>query len=615
MVGKQTPGIMHLEAEVAQRGEELTRELGRKVHGFEVFVAFAREGRHERREWTYVRKDGSHLTVNLVVTAVKNAAGEITGFLGVAEDISERKKSEEALRKSEERFNLAVAGSNDGLWDWDVRSKEVYYSPRFKELLGYGETEFENIFDSFEAHLHPDDREITLAAVRYHLQDGQTYDVEYRLRTRSGEYRWFRARGQAVWDKTGQAVRMAGSLTDITERKKTEAALQRYASDIQLANETLRAAESEALNAVLKRDQFLAMLSHELRNPLSAILHGAGVLGHKDADDKAVARARRAIQQQAQQMSRLLDDLLDVARITQGKIEFRKEVLDLNELVREALQASKPAMESRQQRLAVIATHGPVMVECDPTRLLQVVENLLSNASKYTPVEGVITIEIREEVNECILSVQDNGLGIDPDKLEKIFDLFFQSNKAIDRSDGGIGVGLTLVRTLVEMHGGTVIAHSDGLGLGSRFVIRLPLSSKTPAKPAEQISATAGGEIRVLIVEDNPGSRDMLQTILTLEGYQVEVAEDGQQGLEAIVSQRPDVALIDIGLPKLNGYEVACRVRTEIDRSEVRLIALTGYGQAQDREAAFQAGFDEHLVKPVNPDELARILRTAKKHR
>ena len=199
-----------------------------------------------------------------------------------------RKQSEEALRESEERFDLAVAGSNDGLWDWDVRTNEVYYSPRFKELLGYGDHEFENVFASFETHLHPEDREPTLAKVRRHLEDREPYDVEYRLRTKGGEYRWFRARGQAVWDNVGRAVRMAGSLTDLTKRKQAEAALERYAAEIQRANKTLRIAEAEARKAVVERDQFLAMLSHELRNPLSAILNGVGVLDHTDADHEAV---------------------------------------------------------------------------------------------------------------------------------------------------------------------------------------------------------------------------------------------------------------------------------------------------------------------------------------
>ena len=526
-----------------------------------------------------------------------------------------RKRTEEALLKSEERFNLAVAGSNDGLWDWDVRSNEVYYSPRFKELLGYGDHEFENVFASFETNLHPVDREPTLAKVRRHLDDGESYDVEYRLRTKCGEYRWFRARGQAVWDSADRAVRMAGSITDLTKQKQEEAVVERYTAEIQRANETLRIAEAEARKAVVKRDQFLAMLSHELRNPLSAIMSGVGVLDHTDADHETVASARQIIRRQVHHMSRLLDDLLDIARITQGKIDFRKKVLDLNELIFEGVQAMQPAMEARRQLLSVIPALGPVMVEGDPTRLLQIVENLLTNASKYTPSEGAICLELKKVADDCVLCVRDNGRGIDPEMLVEIFDMFFQSNEAIDRSDGGMGVGLTLVRTLVEMHGGTVTAHSEGVGHGSQFEIRLPLASNPPTKSTEQHSVTAGVVNRVLVVEDNADSRNMLQTLLKLDGFQVEVAEDGQQGLDAILAQLPDVALIDIGLPELDGYEVARRVRKQLGKSVVRLVALTGYGQAKDREAVFQAGFDEHLVKPVNPQDLARMLSTPRKPR
>ncbi len=314
-------------------------------------------------------------------------------------------------------------------------------------------------------------------------------------------------------------------------------------------------------------------------------------------------------------MSMLLDDLLDVARITQGKIDFRIEVLDLNDLVYEATQAMQPAIQTRRQHLSVIPADAPVMVEGDPTRLLQIVENLLTNASKYTPAEGAVSLELRKEVDHCEMHVRDNGRGIHPDLLDDIFDMFFQSNNALDRSEGGMGVGLTLVRTLVEMHHGTVTAHSNGPGHGSQFVIRLPLTSKQPAKPPVQPVVAPCAARRVLLVEDNPDTRNMLQAILKLDGFQVEVAEDGQQGLDAILAQRPDVALIDIGLPRLDGYEVARRVRQELDASEVQLVALTGYGQARDREAVFQAGFDEHVVKPVNPQKLARLLSTPRKPR
>ncbi len=608
MVGKQTPAVMHLASEVDQRGRELSLEFGRPIAGFEVFVAYAKAGKFERREWTYVRQDGRHLTVSLVVTAVTNGAGEITGFLGVAEDISERKRSEAALRKSEERFELAVAGSNDGIWDWDVRTDEVYYSARFLELLGYCDGEFENTLESFHTHLHPQDRERTLASVRRHLKLRQPYDIEYRLRTKGGEYRWFRARGQAIWDASGLAVRMAGSLTDITEAKQAESVLEQSANEIQHANQTLRIAEADARKAVVERDQFLAMLSHELRNPLSAILNGVSVLDHPAVNPETVRRARQVIRRQVDHMSKLLDDLLDVARITQGKIGFRKKVLDLNQLMLDAGQAMRSAMEAHGHQFVITPATEPVLVEGDSTRLLQVVENLLTNAAKYTPPNGRIMMELAVHDESCKLSVRDNGRGLDPDMLEEIFDMFVQSNNAIDRSDGGIGVGLTLVRALVSMHGGTVTAQSEGLGRGSEFLVSLPLTSKPLAKSPEQPAAPVTAATRIVLVEDNADTRDMLQAILELDGFQVEVAADGQQGLDAILAQRPDVALVDIGLPELDGYEVARRVRKQLSKSDVRLVALTGYGQAKDRQAVMEAGFDEHIVKPINPARLSRML-------
>ena len=615
MVGLRTPEIMHLASEVERRGEELSREFGREVRGFEVFVAYAKAGKFERREWTYVRKDGQRLTVNLVVTAVRNAAGEITGFLGVAEDITERKRSEEALRKSEERFDLAVAGSNDGIWDWDVRTNEVYYAPRFKELLGFCDDEFDNTFEAFETALHPEDRQGTLVFIQRHLKDREPYDVEYRLLTKSSEYRWFRARGQAIWDATGQAIRMAGSLTDITERKQAEAALEQNAAEIRRAYETLRVAEAEARKAVDERDQFLAMLSHELRNPLSAILNGVGVLGHVRADREAVEHAREAIQRQVHHMSRLLDDLLDVARVTQGKIGFRPRALDLNELMLESAESIQPIMDEHGHEFSIMPQPNALIVEGDPTRLLQIIENLLTNAAKYTPRGGKITVEVRKRRAFCELCVRDNGRGIDPELLEEVFDMFFQSNHALDRSEGGMGVGLTLVRALVEMHGGTICAQSDGIGKGSRFLVRLPLSMKSTLSPNKDIASATGGSRRIVLIEDNDDSREMLQTMLKLDGHQVQCASDGQEGLDAILQQCPDVAVIDIGLPIMDGYEVAKQVRKRFSKSDVLLVALTGYGQEKDREAAYQAGFDEHLVKPLNLQKLKLLLRHPRKPR
>ena len=272
------------------------------------------------------------------------------------------------LEASQERFALAVRGSTDGLWDWDVRTDEVYYAPRFKELLGYRDDEFENVFATFETHLHADDRTYTLAAVHRHLKDGEPYDVEYRLRTKCGDYRWFRARGQAVWT-SGRPVRMAGSITDITERKRAEASLEQYAAKMECTNATLRKAEAEARKAVVDRDRFLAMLSHELRNPLAAMLNGLSILEHPTADPQIASQARHAIRRQVHHMSRMLDDLLDVARVTQGKINCRKTVVDLNAVIAEAVQAVRSAIEARHQQLTVVcpAGTGPGGRRCYPT--------------------------------------------------------------------------------------------------------------------------------------------------------------------------------------------------------------------------------------------------------
>ena len=242
-------------------------------------------------------------------------------------------------------------------------------------------------------------------------------------------------------------------------------------------------------------------------------------------------------------------------------------------------------------------------------------ENLLTNASKYSSNGDEISLTLIHEAQECILCVEDQGCGIDTDTLNQIFELFFQSNKGLDRSDGGIGVGLTLVRRLVEMHGGSVTAHSGGPGRGSRFVIRLPRSAQSPAPPTVTATSSPPACQRIVLVEDNPDSREMLQAFLKLKGFQVEVASDGQQGLDAIIAERPDIALVDIGLPRLDGYELARQVRQRFSQAEVHLIALTGYAQTSDRETAFRAGFDEHLSKPIHPDELARVLATSRKPR
>jgi len=372
----------------------------------------------------------------------------------------------------------------------------------------------------------------------------------------------------------------------------------------------LKKAENKANEAVRRRDQLLAMLSHELRNPLGAVLNATYLFDRNQNVPPLLEEATGIIQRQALQMARLLDDLLDVSRVTQGKIEIRKEVVDLGTLVEDAVQAVQPLIESRGHALSLMIEQGPLYVEGDASRLQQIQQNLLTNAAKYTPPGGKILLSVRREESEAVLRVRDSGKGIPHDMLETIFELFVQSEATLDRSDGGMGVGLTLVRTLVELHGGTVTAHSGGLNRGSEFVVRLPLSMRQPTleeKKSKGPSKSNSTDTRIVIVEDNADSRKMLEAFLRLDGYKVRAAKDGCEGLETILAEKPDVALIDIGLPGLDGYQVCRKVREETG-DKIRLIALTGYGRAEDRQAVSEAGFDAHLVKPLKPDELSRIL-------
>ena len=405
------------------------------------------------------------------------------------------------------------------------------------------------------------------------------------------------------------------TLIHIDRLKRVEEECRRSAEKLGATNSRLSAsiqrcqnAEEDAREAVRRRDHFLAMLSHELRNPLGAVLNSAHLLQRSDRDEAARKEAQSVIVRQARQMARLLDDLLDVSRITQNKVDIRRELVDLRDTANEAILAARPMIEARQQTLQIEITQEPLTLMGDAARLQQIQVNLLHNAAKYTPPGGEIRLILTREQDLAVLRVRDNGSGIPREMLESIFDLFVQNNRTLDRSDGGMGVGLTLVRALVSLHGGSVTAFSQGAGLGSEFVVRLPLSLDTvPVAPVEPLPTPKAGT-RVLIVEDNADSREMLAQLLSMDGCNVAVAVDGRDGLETMRRQDFDVALIDIGLPGIDGYGVARAVRSDRSNDGIYLVALTGYGRPEDRRAVLDAGFDEHLVKPVQPDELAKVL-------
>lgn len=367
-------------------------------------------------------------------------------------------------------------------------------------------------------------------------------------------------------------------------------------------------AEERAKEDVRRRDTFLAMLSHELRNPLAAISSAVAILGQANIDSNRANQAREIIDRQSGQMSRLLEDLLDVTRISQGKIELHQEILNMQEVTEEAVRAVNALFLSRDQTLIVDYQPRKLLVTGDGVRLHQILVNLLSNSAKYSDPGSTVWLSVTKEGQEAVIRVRDDGLGIPSETLETIFEPFTQLDAARSRSKGGMGIGLALVRSLVELHAGSIVAESPGEGLGSEFTVRLPrISSQSHSKPAPKV-ATPVGTLRLLIVEDHPDVRTMLKMLLEMQGFEVETAIDGESGVELIELHKPHVAFVDIGLPGIDGYEVARVIRSDPENDAVHLVALTGYGQPQDRQLAVDAGFDAHLAKPVDLNELTHYL-------
>jgi two-component system CheB/CheR fusion protein len=416
----------------------------------------------------------------------------------------------------------------------------------------------------------------------------QPYEQEQVL-NQDGRVSWFMTTRQPLLDRESKVVGMFGVARDVTDQKR---------------------AEDEIRLAVTRRDQFLAMLSHELRNPLAAIVNAAMLLHQEGIAAKPSSKGLNVIQRQSRQMTRLLDDLLEVSRITQNKIELRRQVIDARSVASEAAAATRDKFSKRRVDLTLELDEEPVMVDADPARLQQILVNLLDNASKYNRAGGRAALFLRRDGGHAALRVWDDGAGIDPGSLGTIFEPFVQVRATLDRTDGGMGVGLTLVRSLVAMHGGTVEARSDGLGRGSEFVAKLPLVMalvEGPAVARPRVRWPTGK--RVVVIEDNEDSCQTLQLLLESAGYEVFTAGDGKSGLALIERVQPDTALVDIGLPVMDGFELARRVRAQEKYRNLFLVALTGYGQAADQIAAVEAGFDEHVVKPMDPEELTRLMR------
>jgi len=396
----------------------------------------------------------------------------------------------------------------------------------------------------------------------------------------------------------GRPVAFATVSQDVTERRRLE--------------DDLRRVVAELSDADRRKNEFLAMLAHELRNPLAPISNAVRALSLGRRDETAVDSASEMLERQVGQIIRLVDDLLDVSRISRGKIALRPERVELTRIIDQAVEASRAQYRSMDQELTVSLPSEPVYLNADPTRLAQVVGNLLNNAHKFTDVGGRISVAVEREGAQVVIRVKDTGVGIAAEHLAGIFEMFTQVESSLERSRSGLGIGLTLVKTLVEMHGGTVEAHSDGPGRGSEFVVRLPVlrdvpESLSPAAP-EHLDASPVVRRRVLIVDDNRDAAEWLATLLSLSGHETHIALDGDQAVKAAERLLPDAILLDIGLPRIDGYEVCRRIREQPWGRGLMIVALTGWGQEEDRQKSKEAGFNTHLVKPVDDEVIMNLL-------
>jgi PAS domain S-box-containing protein len=515
-------------------------------------------------------------------------------MFGVLGDITGRKQLEASLRESEGLYRAIGESIDYGVWVCDPQGRNIYASDSFLRLVGLTQEQCSEF--GWSSVLHPDDAQATLAAWQECVRTGGQWDIEHRFRGIDGEYHYVLARGVPVRNDSGEITAWAGINLDIGRLKRVE--------------QELRIADR-------RKDEFLATLAHELRNPLAPIRNSLQILKMPRIDSATLQQTRDMMERQVHHLVRLVDDLLDVSRVMRGKIELRKERVELASVVARAVETAMPLIEVQGHRLEISLPSESLLLDADPVRLSQVVGNLLTNSAKYTEAGGKIWLTAHQEQGEAVLSVRDNGIGIAPDMLPHVFELFVQADLASTRSQGGLGIGLTLVKNLVEMHRGRVEAHSGGLGHGSEFIVRLPLVvqegsvSDAPAS-LEPRQARSPGH-RLLVVDDNKDAAISLALLLRLHGHEVQVAHDGPAGIQLALAQRPDLIFLDLGMPGMDGYEVARRIRRTPALERITLAALTGWGQQEDRRRTAEAGFDHHLVKPPEPKALEAVLANLKR--
>ena len=532
---------------------------------------------------------GERRAIVLHAKPIRDNERNIVGAVVAQMDISHQVKAEEALRESEAKFRIIANAMPQMVWSTRTDGYHDYYNQQWYDFTGVPVGSTDGML--WNGMFHPEDHERARALWHRSLEIGETYEIQYRLRHRSGEYRWTLGRALPIRDTSGRITRWMGTCTDIHTQK--------------LAEEELR--ESSR-----RKDEFLAMLAHELRNPLAPISTAAELIKLVSADERRVRQASDIISRQVSYMTDLVDDLLDVSRVTRGLTDLQKETLDLKKVIHSAIEQVRPLFGARHHELRLRIETADAHVLGDKTRLVQVIANILNNAAKYTPQSGEISLALYVDESEARISISDNGSGIAPSLLPYVFDLFTQAERTPDRAQGGLGLGLALVKSLTTLHNGWVEATSAGVGQGSTFTIGLPLQGLAEIelfrKAHGDVPPQSAKSLRLMIVDDNVDAAQSLASLLETKGHQVIVVGDAESALANAGIEAIQVFILDIGLPNIDGYELARRLRAMPQTSNAVLIALSGYGQAHDRVLSKAAGFDHHFVKPSDTQALTKIL-------
>ena len=620
MVGLQTPQIIHLRSEVEARSQQLSREYGYPVQGFETFVHSARLGGHSESDWTYIRKDGSQLAVHLVITATHDEDGKITGFVGVAANVTDARRTEESLRFERERLDLALAGGELGTWDWNIQTGNEIWDSGFADLLGERLEDLNQSFSEFTARVHPLDLPFVRASAQKHL-DGLTpiYAAEFRIRQKNGEWRWVQARGRLMQrDQNGRPLRMLGTMADISDRKKTE--------------EELVTARVMADTANRSKSEFLANMSHEIRTPLTSILGYADLLSEAGLSAVETADSVAAIKSAGSHLMTIVSDVLDLSKIEAGRMTVECIEMSPSHIIDEVLSVLQPAAQAKGLELyARCVGPFPKRIASDPLRVRQIMMNLVGNAVKFTE-NGHVCVTVQnvpkstDGIERLAFEVTDTGIGMTQEECKSLFEPFTQADPSTTRRFGGTGLGLAICRRMARILDGEIVATSEP-GVGSTFRVTIATGSLQNVEMLDSLStveAKSGRKElhhrkkllhgRILLVEDNPVNRRLFHAVLCNAGADVDLAENGQVAVEkavtAMVSHSSpnntlpgyDVILMDMQMPVLDGYSATKHLRAI--RYQGSIVALTAHALTEDREKCLSIGCDDVITKPVERDLL-----------